>query len=88
MTQPTYTDSQIFKHMTPPTSAAWVGDIERGAGLFADEKLDTADAALMYSAICELFALVGADAIALLNTYGINADHPLVMAVVEAYNAD
>lgn len=83
MNEPAYTESRIFRHMTPSTIAAWVSDLD-DANILAD--LDATDLALMESAIMELFALVGLEALAMLDTYGIDAAHPLVMAAVEEWN--
>ena len=78
-----FTADEIFQHMAPATIAAWVGDLDN-----APDELDDCDLVLMNEAINELFALVGNDAIALLQQKGVSADNPLVMAVVESYNED
>ena len=82
MSEPTYTTSQIFKHMTPGTLCAWVSDFDENP-----EHLDDTDLALMNAAI-KLFALVGMEAVALLQENGVSSDNPLVMAVIESYNED
>lgn len=78
----TYTMEQIFKHMTPATLAAWIGDFDSDP-----ESLDVADLVLMQAAIYELFALVGdVNALGMLGNYGIDNGHFLVMAAITAYN--
>lgn len=82
MSTPTFTPSQIFKHMTPGTLCAWVSDMDK-----APDELDNTALDLMSAALDELFALVGMKALTILETYGVAADHPMVFAT-EAYNKD
>ena len=83
MYKQTCTISQILEHMTPATLAAWIADMDD-----APEELDADGVALMNAAINELFALVGMEAVALLQENGVSSDNPLVMAVIESYNED
>lgn len=83
MYKQTYTISQILEHMTPATLAAWVSDMDD-----APEELDADGVALMQAAITELFAIVGMEALTMLEVHGVTVDNPLVMAVVAAYNED
>lgn len=78
-----YTTEQIFRHMSPATIAAFVGDLDSDP-----EGLEPEDVALMCAAIDGLFAIVGMEALDTLATYGVYADNPFVMTAVEAYNED
>ncbi len=78
-----FTFSEIFQNMSPATIAAWVGDMDK-----APDELDDSDLALMNEAINELFALVGMEAVSLLQENGVSSDNPLVMVVIESYNED
>lgn len=83
MLKRTYTTSQILKHMTPSTLASFISDMDD-----AQEELDADGVALMHSAITELFAIVGMEALTMLEVYGVCDDNPMVAAAVEAYNED
>ena len=83
MSAPTYTTEQIFRHMTPSTMSAWIADMDSDP-----ESLEVEDFELMRAAISELFALVGMEAVSLLQENGVSSDNPLVMVVIESYNED
>ena len=78
-----FTFSEIFQNMSPATIAAGVGDMDK-----APDEVDDSDLALMNEAINELFALVGMEAVSLLQENGVSSDNPLVMVVIESYNED
>ncbi len=78
-----FTADEIFQHMSPATIAAWVADMDNMPELRSDK-----DVALMQAGIMTLFALVGMEAVAMLERHGIEAVHPLVQAAVAAYNED
>jgi len=78
-----FTADEIFQHMSPATIAAWVADMDNMPELRSDK-----DVALMQAGIMTLFALVGMEAVAMLEWHGIEAVHPLVQAAVAAYNED
>ena len=79
----TYTRNEIFQHMSPSTLAGWIGDMDN-----APDELSLSDMALMKFAMHELFALVGMEAVSLLQENGVSSDNPLVMVVIESYNED
>lgn len=80
----TYTTSHIFNHMSPMTLACWIGDIDDCPA----EELIGADLQLMQAAMHELFALVGMEAVTMLEPHGIDETHPLLSATIAAYNEE
>ena len=78
-----FTADEIFQHMAPATIAAWVADMDN-----APDEMDDCALMLMNEAIIELFALVGMEAVSILQEAGVPADSPAVMTVIESYNED
>lgn len=79
----TYTRNEIFQHMSPSTLAGWIGDMDN-----APDELSLSDMALMKFAMHELFALVGMEAVTMLEPHGIDETHPMLSATIAAYNED
>lgn len=72
--------NDIFTRMTPETLASFIIDLDNAS---CDEDPVTLD--IMLEALDELFANVGReDAIHMLAEHDINANHPLVAAMVDA----
>ncbi len=78
-----YTSDEILNHMSPRTLCGFIADLDNMPELRSDK-----DVALMQAGIMTLFALVGMEAVAMLEWHGIEAVHPLVQAAVAAYNED
>lgn len=78
-----YTRNEIFQHMSPVTLTCWIGDMDN-----APDDLSMSELNLMQAAMHELFALVGMEAVTMLEPHGIDETHPLLSATIAAYNED
>ena len=81
----TYTRNEdIFNHMSPSTLACWISDFDA----CPSDELSLSELTLMRLAMHELFAIVGMEAVSILEEVGIDETHPMLSATIAAYNED
>ena len=75
-----YTTTQIFEHMSPTTLVSWLTDLDSEPELLSTDSIE-----LMESAMHELFALVGMEAVAMLKELDGN---PILESMIARYSED
>ena len=76
-----YTTTQIFQHMSPKTLVAWIVDMDDSA----PEELDEAAVSLMETAMHNLFAIVGPEAVDMVA--GLEGNPWLIQELIEECTA-